>query len=443
MPSTVNGHRSIAKHRRYALLLGLSGSLAYASASQPAFAEQTTANADEYIVITATQQAQPWLSSAASVERVDVEQQLPGLRIDAAELVAGIPGLQADSRFNYAQDTRLILRGFGSRAAFGVRGMLLTLDGIPLSMPDGQAQTSSILLDEPRTVEVLKGPIAGVYGNAAGGVLAMRSQAPQQTALTTRLMAGENRTHKAQIQADWVGDEQQLRLVASDFNSQGVRRHNSAARQQLALRWYRQFDDATQLIVRYDDNDAPLLQDPSALTPAAWREDAEQTVQRAVDFDTRKSIRHRQGSLSLQHQGLAQQWSINLWRGQRDIVQFLPFRGDGIADSGAVIDLSREFQGVNGRWRQALDAEQVWHLSVGAALEQQDDKRLGYVNDSGVRGDLRRDETGEVDSHELFAQLEWQASPRWQWQLGARYNAIDFSVADRYIMPGNPTILDN
>src|SRR5690625_6581342 len=59
---------------------------------------------------------------------LSIEAQLPGMRIDSAELLQGLPGVQADSRSNYAQDTRLTLRGFGARSAFGVRGIDLFLE---------------------------------------------------------------------------------------------------------------------------------------------------------------------------------------------------------------------------------------------------------------------------------------------------------------------------
>src|SRR6218665_1360983 len=55
-----------------------------------------------------------------------------GARIDPAELLQIIPGVQVDSRTNYAQDTRISLRGFGARSAFGVRGIELQVDAIPM-----------------------------------------------------------------------------------------------------------------------------------------------------------------------------------------------------------------------------------------------------------------------------------------------------------------------
>ena len=131
------------------------------------------AQTPEVIVITANAQQQRWQDAAASIE----VRALPrsGLLIDSGQLLQGIPGLQVDSRANFAQDTRLSIRGFGSRSAFGVRGIYLSQDGIPISAPDGQGQLSSVLLDNIAEIEVLRGPLAVLYGNGAGGVIALRT----------------------------------------------------------------------------------------------------------------------------------------------------------------------------------------------------------------------------------------------------------------------------
>lgn len=393
---------------------------------------------DERIVVTATQTERPWLTTPASVDNLSSDEQLPGLRVDSAELLAGIAGLQADSRANYAQDSRIVLRGFGARSAFGVRGVLLSLDGVPLSMPDGQAQTSSILLDEAANVEVLRGPLAALYGNGAGGFVEWRSQAPQQSQLHATTMFGSDDTSRALVQGDWVSDsgDQAARITHAKFRTDGAREQNRAKRDQIALRWYQNFANNLRLVLRYDDNDAPLLEDPGALTPTAWREDSEQTFGGAATFNTRKFIRHRQGSASLQHDSAEQQWQLTAWQGQREVVQFLPFPGDDPGSSGAVIDLTREFQGVNGRYTRSL--AETLAVTVGADIEQQEDNRLGFVNDFGQTGDLRRDETGTVDKQDVYVITDWQLAPKWQLVAGARYSELEFDVADRYITAENP-----
>ena len=55
------------------------------------------------------------------------------------EALRALPGLQIQNRFNLAVGERLSIRGFGPRAQFGVRGVRILVDGIPATLPDGQA----------------------------------------------------------------------------------------------------------------------------------------------------------------------------------------------------------------------------------------------------------------------------------------------------------------
>ncbi|MBL4856866.1 MAG: TonB-dependent receptor plug domain-containing protein, partial [Idiomarina sp.] len=366
-----------------------------------------SADVDETVVVTATQSETPWLTTAASIDRVSVENTLPSMKIDAGDALAGVAGIQADNRYNYAQDTRLVVRGFGSRAAFGVRGLQLNVDGIPLSMPDGQAQTSSIFLDSIDSLEVLRGPLATLYGNSGGGVVEWFSRKPTETALEWGGQFSENDTQRYNVNAQWATNTNQLQILASDFQTDGPRRHNSAERQQQAIRWYHQWDEQNRFVIRYDNNDAPLLQDPSALTPEDWREDPTQTVQRAIDFNTRKDIHHRQGSFSWFHESNNGEGLLSLWQGDRDIEQFLPFAGDDTTSSGAVIDVSRQFEGAHARWRQR---GVNWSATLGAQLERQQDHRFGYVNDSGEKGYLRRNEFNWIENASAYLRFQWQLS---------------------------------
>lgn len=408
--------------------------------SQLALAVMASVSMDanvERIEITATRDVAA-RSTPAAVTNLDTDAQLPGPRIDAAELLAGIAGVQSDSRANYAQDTRITLRGFGARSAFGVRGVLLRLDGVPLSMPDGQAQTSSILLDEADNVQVIRGPLAAIYGNAAGGVIHWRSRTPNQTATQVELIGGANDLRRAFVQQDWVASDQALRFAAATFSTDGPRPHNSAERHQVAARWYSQLTPDTRLVVRFDNNNAPLLQDPSSLTPTAWREDPTQTVERAFTFNTRKSIHHQQASASLEHQFDNGAVDVTAWRGWRDVEQYLPFPGSDLNGDGAVIDLRRDFTGLDANYHVRLTALPDVTFSSGLQLAEQNDRRFGYVNDFGERGEVRRNDDGQVQTQSAYGLMQWQLDEQWQLLSGARYQRSEFAVDDYFVIPENP-----
>ncbi|MEC7643613.1 MAG: TonB-dependent receptor, partial [Pseudomonadota bacterium] len=303
-------------------------------------------------------------------------------------------------------------------------------------MPDGQAQTSSIILDEAETVEVFRGPLAVLYGNTGGGVVEWNTRAPQQTSSEIAVAAGANDLTRAKGQFDWVNDDHKLRLIATDLYTAGPRPHNTARRQQQGLRYYFDINDQQQLILRYDNNNAPLLEDPSALTPSAWRQDPEQTVGRAIDFNTRKSIHHRQGSVTWTLKADDYRARVAAWQGDRDVVQFLPFAGDDIGSSGAVIDLSRQFEGSSAyvEWQATTQTD----IGFGLRYERQQDHRFGFVNDEGEKGDLRRSEFNYVRKQAVYTRLTHQFNEQWRITAGARHSRFDFSVDDQFIMPGDP-----
>jgi hypothetical protein len=63
--------------------------------------------------------------------------------VDLSEGIGRIPGIVVQNRYNYAQDLQVSSRGFGARAAFGVRGVRLLQDDIPLTMPMGRVRRLS------------------------------------------------------------------------------------------------------------------------------------------------------------------------------------------------------------------------------------------------------------------------------------------------------------
>lgn len=94
------------------------------------------------------------------------------------ESLQAIPGLQIQNRFNLALGERVSMRGQGSRAQFGVRGLQVVLDGVPATLPDGQSTLDHVDGASLGRVEVLRGPASALYGNGAGGVLRLETRPP-------------------------------------------------------------------------------------------------------------------------------------------------------------------------------------------------------------------------------------------------------------------------
>ena len=125
-------------------------------------------DAEEGVVVSATRTERRNLEIPASVDAVGAATLHQGQpMVNLSESLGGVPGLTARNRQNYAQDLQLSIRGFGARAAFGIRGVKLYTDGIPQTMPDGQGQAANFNLATAGRIEVMRGPLAALYGNAS------------------------------------------------------------------------------------------------------------------------------------------------------------------------------------------------------------------------------------------------------------------------------------
>jgi iron complex outermembrane receptor protein len=144
----------------------------------PAFAQEAPSGVVlEPVVVSAQRSRETAFAAPASISAVTRETiENAGPQVNLSEALRGVPGISVLNRQNYAQDVQLSIRGFGARSTFGIRGVRLIVDGIPATMPDGQGQASSIALSSAGRIEVLRGPLAQLYGNAAGGVIQVFTQ---------------------------------------------------------------------------------------------------------------------------------------------------------------------------------------------------------------------------------------------------------------------------
>jgi iron complex outermembrane receptor protein len=103
----------------------------------------------------------------------------PDLNSDAGggleSRLRSLPGLTLYNRETLALGERLQIRGMGWRSAFGVRGVTILVDGLPLTAPDGSSVLEPLEPGFIRQVELIRGPTSGLWGNASGGTLHLRT----------------------------------------------------------------------------------------------------------------------------------------------------------------------------------------------------------------------------------------------------------------------------
>ena len=125
--------------------------------------QSDTLNLDEVMLKSALiNQANP----ALTVSEISYDEY--GIRaVNFQDAIDFSAGLWITNSENQAQDNRMAIRGFGARSAFGIRGLKIILDGVPLTTPDGQSQVDNIPFQLIENVEIMKSLSSTRYGNAS------------------------------------------------------------------------------------------------------------------------------------------------------------------------------------------------------------------------------------------------------------------------------------
>jgi iron complex outermembrane receptor protein len=385
-----------------------------------------------------------------SVDRVDGEEMRDSrLQVNLSESLGAVPGLQVQNRLNYAQDLQLSIRGFGARSTFGVRGVRLYIDGIPATLPDGQGQTSNIDIGSVDRVEILRGPFSALYGNSSGGVVqAFTASGEGAPRLSYSAAGGSFGTWRQSLQLSGSQGAVDYLLGASRFHTDGWREH-SAARRDIAN---------GKLGIALDNGDKLTLvlnsvrisaQDPLGLTADQYAL-APRGAPLATQYDTRKTVEQTQVGLLYERRiDATQALRLMVYGGERKTTQFQsipPSAEQNPLHAGGVIDLSRQYGGIDLRWTAALQlADRPLDVVAGLGYDSLREQRRGYENYLGrvtapvlgVQGRLRRDERNTVWNLDPYAQATWRFTDRWTLEAGVRRSSVHFDSRDRYIVGTN------
>jgi iron complex outermembrane receptor protein len=416
-----------------------------ASATSPRAQDVTTL---DRVQVTATRTPHDVSDAPAAISVVaSHDEPRDTLGASVSEQLSGVPGVLARTRQNFAQDEQLSIRGFGTRASFGIRGVRLYVDGIPATMPDGQGQLSHFPLMDAERIEVLRGPFSALYGNAAGGVLqlfTLDGVSPRELRLEAAGGSDGNRRISTRLRDAHGGYDYVLGL--NHFATDGMRAHSRAERSlfdaKANMAWQR-----TRLTLVANAVWAPNAQDPLGLDRTQFETDPHQTSEAALRFNTRKSVTQRQVGATLTHDlKRGAQLRLLAYAGKRDTDQVLAIPVATQANplsGGGVIDLAAPYSGVDARWSQTGSlAGHPFEVVAGASFERQQQDRRGYENfvgtQLGVRGALRLSQDDDVRAFDPYVQATWQPVDDWTLMAGMRHSDIRFRSRDRYITAANP-----
>ena len=400
------------------------------------------------VEVTATRVPSPLQEVPFSVDRLGAGsfRGEPGVSLD--EALRELPGVAVSDRGNLSQGDRVSIRGIGSRASFGVRGIRVLVDGVPLTMPDGQSQLNNLDLHAVGDVEVLRGPSSWLYGNAAGGVIHFRTRPPATSAgIEPAVIVGSGGMRQVRASADLVGSGHALLLSAGQLEREGYRDHAAGLTRRFNLAGAHPVTGSIAVTSVFNFVDAPYLLNPSSLSREAADSDP-----RGARFFVRsqgasKRLRQGQGGLTLTapFQG-GSRLQVTLYGLARSLDNPIP---------GRIIELDRRGGGVRSTFTRPLRlAGREARLTAGIDLEGQWDERAEFANeglpeeridatpasevlDAVVYGERSLLQEEQVTGLGPFAAFDLKLTPRWTLSAGGRFDRYRFEARDRHLTDGS------
>lgn len=383
--------------------------------------------------------------SVQTISRQQISAARPTWGLD--EALINVPGVYVANRYNFSQDQRISIRGFGSRSAFAVRGIKVLLDGIPQTLPDGQGQLTNIELGEVDRIEVLRGSSSALFGNASGGVISIWTN-PQDVAQVredARIVAGRSGERTDRTWTKWqsttglrigAGSAQ---VTASRLDYDGERDHSAADIRMLNGRFQVPLATGWSLALLADYGNNPRADNPGSLTLAELHANRNAAPPLNVSRNAGKDVSQLQAGAtvrrSMTNGGEAALTIFGLGRDLKNPI------------TTTYIDLERFDYGARATITYPAPIGSLVHrLTAGLDFQQQRDNRknFNYLNTAGdsAKPDTVRslDQLEHVTEIGPFVQSALELSPGTTITAGLRYDWVRFAVEDHLITttPPNP-----
>ncbi|MEO8563992.1 MAG: TonB-dependent receptor, partial [bacterium] len=341
------------------------------------------------------------------------------------------------------------IRGFGARSAFGVRGVRVLQDGVPLTLPDGQTPVDVIDVEGADRVEVVRGSASSLYGNAAGGVIDVRSALPSLVPFAPYVRALGGGSVPTMTAAGAGGTLGPIGYTSSVTRivGRGYRDYSDQRATRGALRLMRTPSDGSRapsitLAARFSD--VSHAESPGALTRAQFDTAPRMADPLSVRKQAGKIVRQSDLALTVaQPLGTRASLDATVYGSLRTLENPLTF---------AVVNVDRASGGASARLSgvSALGSHAV-RLAAGGDLQWQNDDRQENENCIDVatasatcptartlRGNLRKNQRELVSSAGPFVRAELALVPALLASAGVRADAIGFRVRDRLVSGTNP-----
>ncbi|MEI6482859.1 MAG: TonB-dependent receptor [Betaproteobacteria bacterium] len=397
------------------------------------------------VVVTGTRTEQDSFDLPMSIDKISKPDISDGqLRMTLSESLARVPGITAQSRTQMAQDPQISSRGFGARSSFGVRGIRVYVDGIPLSMPDGSSNPGSVDLGMMDGIEVMRGPFSALYGSSSGGVIHMLTGGKSQTPeLSADALYGSFNTRRESTSASGSTANFDYLIGISNYLSDGYRDQSANDKQQSTAKLGFKLSEYTQLttLMNWFDQSAAdpggLKRTAASREPSAFSSPTQTfTSAGSSQANTRVYRSNTQIGFNLEHK-LEAGDTVNLisYAGHRDNLQYLST--SSTTTVGRASSISRDFYGFElkhtgkGVWRDQ-PYELTYGLTYGGMQDNRMDKAtlLGEITAAGEASPTRN-ENQYANNTDVYVQAMYALDPKWNLHAGMRYSSVNLEIADK------------
>jgi iron complex outermembrane recepter protein len=247
----------------------------------------TTLYQTDEIIITGTRLEQKIIDIPYPVTRINQSNWVISRKVGVQDVLLTVPGLFLQPRYGN-HDTRITIRGYGSRSNTGIRGVRILLDGIPESEPDGQTRIEAIDFDAIGRIEVVRGYSSSLYTNAPGGVINfMTDKFFPISFLQLNNEIGSYDLRKNGFKLGVKGNTSTFMTTYSYQNYTGYRQHSNEYQHRLNTLLETEFTKESKLSVYgyYVDG---LIKLPGGLTKTEYNENDTMANSRDVDRDSKR-----------------------------------------------------------------------------------------------------------------------------------------------------------
>ena len=339
--------------------------------------------------------------------------------LSLSSLSQNLPGLWVNNRQNYALGDRMTIRGIGWRAQFGVRGIQVVLNDMPLTVADGQTMFNIVDPAFIRDIELIRGPAATYWGNSSGGVLYLSTTpeyAQPGSSVRLRTLGGSYGMRKAEAEYSYSSSRHTMTAYSSYLQTNGFRNYSAATVARTGVTGSLRLTSKSQLKYQAAGIWMPKAQHPSALTQQMARETPTAAVASFVEAEAGKQIAQGQSGLSYLLETPAGFLTLSGYGIYRDLNNPLPF---------GIITVNRW----TGGFRATLDKSlSNVNLQVGSEVKYQNDDRTEFENvNHGNRGTIQVDQVEKVWNRALFATGTFSYN-RFNVMGGIRYDRLQFKA---------------